>query len=148
MGRRRARAAHGQCHSKWLVCGELLCGTLCTLFRQPGEGLGEFLGVKTLFLLNFLFQRIQIGRVLVCKGGGWLGPALCCWGQLGGTGDRVLLHRSLGLCRGLGWVGSSTEEPDQLLLRSGITLRTGTCPTPLTPAPALPAAAAGQLMIS
>lgn len=62
-------------------------GTLRILFRQSGESLDEFLEVKTLFLLNLLVQRTQIGRMLVCKGAGLagdsfapLGTAWCCWG--------------------------------------------------------------------
>lgn len=46
-------------------------------------------------------------------------------------------------------MSSNVDEPDQLLLCTEITLRSGACAAPLlTAAPALPSAAAEQLMIT
>lgn len=106
-----------------------------------------FLGVKH-FLLNLLVQKTQTGRALVSEGSraGW-GPALCSGEVLLMT--LVLLHGSLGLCKGLSWVSSNMDEPDQLLLCTEITLRSRAyAALLLTPAPVLPSAAVEQLMIT
>ncbi|KAM9623524.1 transmembrane emp24 domain-containing protein 6 [Morphnus guianensis] len=111
--------------------------------RLRGEGFAaqsftlEVSWSKTLFLLNLLVHKIQTGRVLVSErsGAGW---GLWCF-----------FAAASASAKGFSWVRSNVDKPARLLLCTEITFRSRARAALLqTPAPALPSAAAEQLIIT
>lgn len=123
-------------------------GTLHILFRQPGESLGEFLEVKTLFLLNLLVQRTEIGRVLVCKGAGLAGDSFELLGTAWGPDAASPQPRALPGA-GLGWVQHRGAGPAPALHRDHPKDQNMSCSSDTSPCTASNCCGAvnGQLMI-